>query len=118
MRWASASSVGPVAGGTAVTATGVEFTVVTAVRFGALEATSVTVNSTTSITAVLTVEVAGTVAVRVTTPEGTSSTGTLVRASVHARITLRCSSLVHACGGAPGCQARSTPPPSALRAWA
>jgi len=62
----------PVGGGTAVTITGVEFTGATTVKFGAIEATSFTVNSDESITAASPEEAAGVVDVRVTTPEGTS----------------------------------------------
>jgi alpha-tubulin suppressor-like RCC1 family protein len=69
-------TAGPVGGGTTVTITGVEFTGTTAVRFGVVEAASFTVNSATSITAVSPAEVAGTVDVRVSTPEGTSPTST------------------------------------------
>jgi hypothetical protein len=61
-----------VGGGTTVTITGVEFTGATSVKFGSIAATSFTVNSATSITAVSPGELAGTVDVRVTTPEGTS----------------------------------------------
>ena len=63
---------GPVGGGTIVTITGVEFTGATAVTFGSINATSFTVNSSTSITAISPEELAGTVDIRVTTPEGTS----------------------------------------------
>jgi hypothetical protein len=67
---------GPVAGGTTVNITGVDFTGATAVEFGSTKASGVTVNSGgTSITAVSpAVAVAGKVHVRVTTPEGISQT--------------------------------------------
>jgi alpha-tubulin suppressor-like RCC1 family protein len=64
-------SLGPAAGGATVTVTGAAFTGATAVRFGAAEATSVTVNSATSITAT-TPAGTGTVDVTVVTPAGTS----------------------------------------------
>jgi alpha-tubulin suppressor-like RCC1 family protein len=64
-------SLGPAAGGARVTVTGAGFTGATAVRFGAAEATEVTVNSSSSVTATAP---AGTGAVDVTivTPAGTS----------------------------------------------
>ena len=62
------------AGGTSVTITGTGFTDVTAVRFGATNATSFTVNSSTSITAVSPAGT-GTVDITVTTPADTSATG-------------------------------------------
>jgi alpha-tubulin suppressor-like RCC1 family protein len=64
-------SLGPAAGGATVTVTGAGFTGTTAVRFGAAEATSVTVNSASSITAT-TPAGTGTVDVTVATPAGTS----------------------------------------------
>jgi hypothetical protein len=64
---------GPVAGGTSVTITGSNFTGVTAVNFGAVAASSVTVNSSTSITAVTPPEAVGAVHVIVTTEFGTSA---------------------------------------------
>jgi alpha-tubulin suppressor-like RCC1 family protein len=64
-------SLGPAAGGATVTVTGAGFTGATAVRFGAAEATSVTVNSASSIT-VTTPAGTGTVDVTVATPAGTS----------------------------------------------
>jgi hypothetical protein len=64
--------VGPVAGGTAVTITGGNFVEVSAVRFGAQEASEFKVESSTSITAVAPPALAGSVEVTVTTPSGTS----------------------------------------------
>ncbi|GAA1013812.1 IPT/TIG domain-containing protein [Streptomyces thermogriseus] len=65
---------GPVTGGTVVTVTGTNFTGATAVRFGAVNATSFTVNSSTQITAVAPPGVApGSVPVTVVTPAGTSN---------------------------------------------
>jgi hypothetical protein len=61
------------AGGTSVTITGTGFTGATAVRFGATNATSFTVNSSTSITAVSPAG-AGTLDITVTTPADTSAT--------------------------------------------
>jgi alpha-tubulin suppressor-like RCC1 family protein/formiminotetrahydrofolate cyclodeaminase len=62
---------GPLSGGTSVTVSGVNLTGATAVKFGAAEASSFTVNSSTSITATAPAG-SGTVDVRVTTPSGTS----------------------------------------------
>jgi alpha-tubulin suppressor-like RCC1 family protein len=64
---------GPVTGGTTVTIIGTNFTGATAVKFGATNATSFTVNSATSVTAVSPAEGAGIVDVTVTTPGGTSA---------------------------------------------
>jgi hypothetical protein len=61
-------------GRTAVTITGSNFTGATVVWFGGAQATSFTVNSDTSLTAVAPAQAAGTVAVVVTTPYGTSAT--------------------------------------------
>ncbi|RAI97055.1 S-layer family protein [Paenibacillus pabuli] len=65
---------GPTSGGTTVTLTGTNLTDATAVKFGATEATSYTVNSATQITATAPAGSAGTVDVTVTTPGGTSTT--------------------------------------------
>jgi hypothetical protein len=62
---------GPLAGGTAVTIIGTGFTGATAVYFGAVAGTGLTVDSPTSITAVAPAGT-GTVDVAVTTPAGTS----------------------------------------------
>jgi alpha-tubulin suppressor-like RCC1 family protein len=67
-------NVGPLAGGTSVTISGAEFTGEVTVKFGAAEASAVTVNSLTSITATAPPGAAGTVDVTVTTPSGTSPT--------------------------------------------
>ncbi|MDH6628971.1 hypothetical protein M2271_006806, partial [Streptomyces sp. LBL] len=64
---------GPVSGGTTVTLTGTGFTGATAVSFGGVAATSFTVNSATQITAVTPPHTAGTAAVTVTAPGGTSN---------------------------------------------
>ena len=66
------STSGPVGGGTAVTVTGLELAATTSVKFGLLEASSVTVDSDESITAVSPEETAGTVNVRVSGPDGMS----------------------------------------------
>ena len=66
--------IGPAAGGATVTISGNSLTGATAVRFGAAQATSFTVNSPTSITATAPPGT-GTVDVTVTTPSGTSPTG-------------------------------------------
>jgi len=65
---------GTTAGGTVVTLTGTNFTGATAVTFGVTAAAGFTVNSATSITATAPAGAAGTVNIRVTTPNGTSST--------------------------------------------
>ncbi|UKZ03005.1 IPT/TIG domain-containing protein (plasmid) [Streptomyces viridifaciens] len=67
-----APSSGPAAGGTTVTLTGTGFATATAVRFGALPATSFTVVSDSHITAVASAGT-GTVQVTVTTAGGTSN---------------------------------------------
>ncbi|MCX4820442.1 IPT/TIG domain-containing protein [Streptomyces sp. NBC_01142] len=65
-------SQGPTSGGTTVTLTGTGFTGATAVTFGSTPATSYTVNSANQITAVAPAGT-GTVALKVTTPGGTSN---------------------------------------------
>jgi hypothetical protein len=65
-------ATGPVAGGTAVTITGANFTGATVVDFGTTAATSLAVVSSTSITATSPAELAGTANVTVTTSSGTS----------------------------------------------
>lgn len=74
---------GPLTGGTTVTIKGTNFTGVTAVKFGSRNATSFTVLHTRKGTAITAISPAGkvakeTVAVTVTTPNGTSS-GTVTR---------------------------------------
>ncbi|MEW6644196.1 MAG: putative Ig domain-containing protein [Pseudomonadota bacterium] len=65
---------GPTGGGTSVTITGTGFLGASAVKFGATNATSFTVNSTTQITAVSPAGAAGAVSLTVTAPGGTAST--------------------------------------------
>ena len=67
-------SAGPTGGGTSVTITGTNFTGATAVKFGATNATTFTVNSATQITATAPAGSAGTVDITVATPGGTSAT--------------------------------------------
>lgn len=67
---------GPIAGGTLVTVTGTDFTGATDVKFGTLSGTDVTVVDATHITVKSPAQAAGTVHVTVTTPDGTSATGT------------------------------------------
>ena len=67
-------SAGPTGGGTSVTITGTNLTGATAVKFGATNATSFTVNSATSISSTAPAGSAGTVDVTVTTAGGTSAT--------------------------------------------
>ena len=69
-------SQGPLGGGTIVSITGTGFTNASAVKFGATNATSFTLNSATSITATSPAESAGTVDITVTTPGGTTATST------------------------------------------
>ncbi|HEX5761997.1 MAG TPA: IPT/TIG domain-containing protein [Solirubrobacterales bacterium] len=69
-----APSAGPLAGGTQVTITGTDLTGATAVKFGAANATSFTVESPTQIKATSPAGT-GTVEISVTTPAGSSSTG-------------------------------------------
>ncbi|GGX78802.1 IPT/TIG domain-containing protein [Streptomyces anandii] len=64
---------GPVSGGTAVTLTGANLSGATAVRFDSTPAASYTIDSATQITAVTPAHAAGTTAVTVTTPGGTSN---------------------------------------------
>lgn len=66
-------ATGSTAGGTSVTITGTGFTGATAVTFGGVNATSFTVNSATGITAVAPPGAAGTVAIQVTTANGTGT---------------------------------------------
>ncbi|AEF87740.1 cell surface receptor IPT/TIG domain protein [Delftia sp. Cs1-4] len=63
---------GPASGGSSVILSGSDFTGATEVRFGAVQATGFTVDSATRITATAPAGSLGTVAVSVTTPEGTS----------------------------------------------
>jgi hypothetical protein len=65
-------NIGPLAGGTSVTISGADFIGEVTVKFGAAEASAVTVNSSTSITATAPPGAAGTVDVTVTTPSGSS----------------------------------------------
>ena len=67
-----APAAGPLAGGNIVTITGLHLTGATAVAFGANAATGFTVVSDTQIRAIAPAGSAGTVDVRVTTPNGTS----------------------------------------------
>jgi alpha-tubulin suppressor-like RCC1 family protein len=67
-------NVGPTAGGTVVTINGNTFTGASSVKFGSAQASSFTVDSASSITA-LAPPGTGTVDVTVTTPSGTSPTG-------------------------------------------
>jgi hypothetical protein len=69
-------NTGPTGGGTSVTITGTGFTGASAVNFGSSTATTFTINDDTSITASSPAEGAGTVDVTVTSPGGTSATGT------------------------------------------
>jgi hypothetical protein len=66
-------SSGTPAGGTTVTVTGTNLTGATAVAFGSVPATAVTVASASQLTATAPAEAAGTVNITVTTPGGTSA---------------------------------------------
>jgi len=66
-------SVGPTAGGTSVTITGLNLSGASAVDFGGSPAATFTVNSDTSITATSPAGATGTVDILVTTPQGTSA---------------------------------------------
>ncbi|GGP22624.1 IPT/TIG domain-containing protein [Silvimonas iriomotensis] len=66
---------GPTAGGTRVTLSGSGFTGATAVRFGGTAGSSVVVNSDSSISVTSPASSAGAYDITVTTPNGTSSTG-------------------------------------------
>lgn len=68
------STKGPTAGGGTITITGTGFTGATAVAFGPVPATSVTVVSDTQITATIPQNLPGMVDVMVTNPAGTSAT--------------------------------------------
>jgi len=69
-----APNSGTTAGGTSVAIIGTNFTGATAVKFGATNATSYTINSATSITATSPAGAAGTVDITVTNANGTSPT--------------------------------------------
>jgi Bacterial Ig-like domain (group 3)/Autotransporter beta-domain/IPT/TIG domain len=84
-------NTGPTGGGTNVTITGINFTGVTAVKFGTTAASSFTVNSATSITATSPAGT-GTVDLTVTTPGGTSATGSPDQFSYKAATTTTLSS--------------------------
>jgi hypothetical protein len=64
---------GPASGGTRVTLTGTNFVDGASVKFGSVEAASVTFVSSTSLTAVTAPQTAGTVGVTVTNPDGESA---------------------------------------------
>ena len=66
---------GPITGGTTVIITGTNLTTATAVKFGATNAASYTVNSATQVTATSPAGSAGTIHLAVTTAGGTSATG-------------------------------------------
>lgn len=66
-------SSGPASGGTAVTINGSNFTSGATVKFGAIAATSVTVNGNTSITAVAPPSGPGKVTITITNPDGKTS---------------------------------------------
>ena len=65
---------GPTAGGTSVTITGTDFENVSAVKFGATNATTFSFVNATTVTATSPAGAAGTVDITVTTPGGTSTT--------------------------------------------
>jgi hypothetical protein len=69
----SSATEGPTSGGTSVTITGTGFTLATAVNFGSVAVTALTISGDTSITVSSPPEDAATVPVTVTSPGGTSS---------------------------------------------
>lgn len=77
----NAPQQGPSLGGTQVTITGTNLTGATAVRFGGVDASSITVNSATQITATAPAHAPGTVAIEVTTSNGTASGGSYTYAA-------------------------------------
>src|SRR5262249_3440062 len=77
-------STGTSAGGVVVTVTGTNFTGASAVNFGSTAATCFTVLSDTSLTVTAPPITAGTYDITVTTPSGTSATGTADRFTVTA----------------------------------
>jgi large repetitive protein len=81
-------SSGPTAGGTSVTITGTGLSAASAVKFGSTAATGYTVNSDTQITATAPSGSAGTIDITVTTPGGTSATGSADRFTYHAAPTV------------------------------
>ncbi|PZA12230.1 transporter [Rhodopseudomonas palustris] len=83
---------GPAAGGTSVTITGNNLTGATAVSFGGVAATAVSVTSATTITATTPAHGAGVVDVTVTTPGGSSTGAGLFSYIVSATITTLTSS--------------------------
>jgi hypothetical protein len=95
-------SSGSTGGGTAVSVTGTAFTGATAVSFGLFPATAYAVNSDTSITATAPVQAAGTVDVTVTTPAGTSPTGTPDRFTYNAAAAPSITALTTTTGGTGG----------------
>ena len=76
---ALSSANGGTAGGDTITITGTGFTGATAVAFGQLAASSYSVDSDTQITATTPAEAPGTVDITVTTPGGTTHTGSADR---------------------------------------
>jgi len=69
------SDIGPINGGTSVSISGTGLAGATKVQFGSSNASSFTVDSSTLITAVAPASASGTIDVTVTTPSGTSATG-------------------------------------------
>jgi uncharacterized protein YhjY with autotransporter beta-barrel domain len=76
---AIAPTSGSTAGGTVVVVTGTGFTGATAVKFGTVAAATFTVNNDDQVTATAPAGAAGAVDITVTTPSGTSPTGTVDR---------------------------------------
>ena len=71
------SSTGPIVGGTSVTITGSNFAGASAVTFGGVAATNVSVVNANTITCTIPAHSAGTVSVLVTTPGGTNAANSL-----------------------------------------
>ena len=97
---AVAPAAGPVAGGTAVTLTGTNYTGTTGVTFGGTAATSVVVVSNTSITCVAPAHAAGVVDVIVTNASGAASASSTDKFTYDAAPTV--TSVVEAAGPTAG----------------
>jgi IPT/TIG domain len=84
---AASSASGDVGGGATVIIDGTNFTGATSVLFGSTPATSFTIDSSTQITAVAPAQAAGSIDIRVVTPQGTSATSTGDRFAYVASVT-------------------------------
>jgi hypothetical protein len=96
------STSGSTAGGTVVSVSGTHFTSATSVYFGTTAATSFVIVSDTLILAVAPTAVAGTVDVKVTTPNGTSAMSSADRFTYLAAPAPSVTGVTHASGGTGG----------------